>query len=167
MGSSFRFPFPLSTLLGRVQAIYVAEYDRRLAEAGMPDLSLSLGTNVLRHLHSSNAVRVGALAEMAGVTKQAISQQVAHLQNRGYVLVEADPEDNRAKRVRLTEKGLRSQRVARSIFAALEKNWEERFGTAQVKDLRAALERILAESDDTDVVPRTRGGGGGGRGVGP
>ncbi|MBA3311523.1 MAG: MarR family transcriptional regulator [Nocardioidaceae bacterium] len=159
MATPFPFPFPLSTLLGRVQAIYTAEYDRRLAEAGMPDLSLSLGTNVLRHLHDSDAARMGALAEMAGVTKQAISQQVAHLQAHGYVLVESDPDDSRAKRVRLTDKGAESQRVARPIFAALEKDWHYRFGSDQIRDLRAGLERILTESDDTSVVPRTRRGG--------
>lgn len=152
----FGFPFPLSTLLGRVQAIYVAEFDRRLAEAGMADLSLSLGTNVMRHLHGDQGVRLGVLAEMAGVTKQAISQQVAHLESHGYVLVETDPHDSRAKQVRLTDKGIRSQEIARPIFAALERDWQQRFGATEIDDLRAALEGILAGFDDTDVVPRTR-----------
>jgi DNA-binding MarR family transcriptional regulator len=155
----FRFPFPLSTLLGRVQAIYVAEFDRRLAEAGMGDMSLSLGTNVMRHLHGDKGVRLGALVEMAGVTKQAISQQVSHLESHGYVLVETDPDDSRAKQVRLTDKGARSQRVSRPIFAALERDWQQRFGATEISDLRTALERILAGFDDTDVVPRTRRGG--------
>lgn len=157
--STFRFPFPLSTLLGRVQAIYTAEFDRRLAEAGMADLSLSLGTNVMRHLHGDQGIRLGSLVEMAGVSKQAISQQVAHLQARGYVLVETDPDDGRAKQVRLTDKGARSQQVSRPIFAALEKEWQQRFGATEIRDLRAVLERILAGFDDTDVVPRTRRGG--------
>lgn len=155
----FRFPFPLSTLLGRVQAIYAADFDRRLAEAGMPDLSLSLGTNVMRHLHPAQGVRLGALAEMAGVTKQAISQQVAHLEAHGYVLADTDPNDSRAKQVRLTDKGAWSQQVSRAIFAELEKEWQQRFGATEISDLRAALERILAGFDDTDVVPRTHRGG--------
>lgn len=154
--SPFRFPFPLSTLLGRVQAIYAAEFDRRLAEAGMADLSLSLGTNVMRHLHGDQGIRLGSLVEMAGVSKQAISQQVSHLQARGYVLVETDPDDSRAKQVRLTDKGARSQQVSRPIFAALENEWQQRFGATEIRDLRAALERILTGFDDTDAVPRTR-----------
>lgn len=157
--SKFRFPFPLSTLLGRVQAIYAAEFDRRLAEAGMPDLSLSLGTNVMRHLHGDQGTRLGSLVQMAGVTKQAISQQVSHLEAHGYVLVETDPDDSRAKQVRLTDKGAWSQQVSRPIFADLEKEWQQRFGATEISDLRAALERILAGFDDTDVVPRTRRGG--------
>lgn len=153
---TFRFPLPLSTLLGRVQAIYTAEFDRRLAEAGMPDLSLSLGTNVMRHLHAARGVRLGALAEMAGVTKQAISQQITHLETRGYVIVETDPDDGRAKQVRLTDKGARSQDASRPLFAALERDWQQRFGATEISDLRGSLERILTGLDDTDVVPRTR-----------
>ncbi len=158
MGSPFAFPFPLSTLLGRLQATYAAEYNQRLAEAGLPDLSLSLGTNVLRHLGDGAAVRMGSLAEMAGVTKQAISQQVAHLQARGYVTAEPDPEDSRAKQVRLTDMGARSLTASRSLFRDLEEDWQQRFGRAEVADLRRSLERILAAMDDTDVVPRRRRG---------
>lgn len=163
MSSPFPFPFPLSTLLGRVQAIYAAEYDHRLAEAGMPELSLSLGTNVLRHLDGPTAVRMGSLAEMAGVTKQAISQQVSHLQAQGYVSVEPDPHDLRAKQVRLTDKGAESLAVSRPIFADLEKDWQRRFGRTEVRDLRRSLEQILAKLDDTELVPRRRRG----RRVGP
>lgn len=155
-GSRFLFRLPLSTLLGRVQSIYAAEFDRRLAEADMPDMSLSLGSNVMRHLTTGGGVRLGALAESAGVTKQAISQQVAHLESRGYVVVEIDPDDSRAKRVRLTEKGAWSQQVARPLFAELERDWQQRFGGEELRDLRRVLEQILAAFDDADIAPRTR-----------
>jgi len=150
------FPFPLSTLLGRVQSIFAAEFDRRLAEAGMPDLTLSLGTNVMRHLQAEQAVRFGVLAEMSGVSKQAISQQVSHLEARGYLCVETDPHDSRARQARLTDKGIRSQHVSRPIFAELENEWQLRFGKPEIRELRATLERILAGFDDTDIAPRTR-----------
>ena len=32
----------------------------------MPDLTLSLGTNVLRHLHGDEGIRLGTLADLAG-----------------------------------------------------------------------------------------------------
>lgn len=159
----FAFPFPLSTLLGRVEAVYTAEFDRLLSEAGLPDMTLSLGTNVMRHLHGDAGVRMGELADLSGVTKQAISQQVAHLERTGYVVVETDPDDHRAKQVRLTEKGLWSQDVARPIFGQLEEQWRRRFGPV-VGDLRGALEQILTNIGDTDVAPRTRRRG---RRVGP
>lgn len=155
----FPFRFPLTTLLGRVQAIFAAEYDRRLAEAGMPDLSLALGTNVMRHLTPDSGLRLNELADRAGVTKQAISQQVAYLESRGYVRVEPDPNDSRAKRVTLTDKGRRSQEQARPLFKAVEANWQERFGRDEIRQLRELLEGILEQLGDTSVVPRTRRAG--------
>lgn len=151
---TFPFPLPLSTLLGRVQSAFAAEFDDRLEDAGMPDMSLSLGTNVMRHLEGDRGVRLGTLAEIAGVTKQAISQQVTHLQARGYVVVEPDAVDSRAKSVRLTDKGKHSQEVGRPLFGELEEDWMQRFGTSQVRELRRILESILEQMDDTAVVPR-------------
>jgi DNA-binding MarR family transcriptional regulator len=160
LGVAFPFPLPLSSLLGRVQAAFAAEFDERLAGVGMGDLSLSLGSNVLRHLEEDRGVRLGVLAEMAGVTKQAISQQVTDLERRGYVVVEPDPADHRAKSVRLTDKGRESQRVGRPLFGKLEKDWQQRYGTDDVRELRRILEAILEQRDDTGVVPRDRTGGG-------
>lgn len=156
---AFPFPLPLSTLLGRVQSAFAAEFDERLADVGMADISLSLGTNVLRHLDGDRGVRLGALAEMAGVTKQAISQQVAHLEARGYVVVEPDPADSRAKAVRLTERGRQSQQLGRPLFGELEDDWQRRFGATDVRELRRILEAILEQMDDTAVLPRRREGG--------
>ena len=150
------FPLPLSTLLGRVQAVFTAEFDQRLKDVGMEGMSLSLGTNVMRHLHADRGVRLGVLAEVAGVTKQAISQQVAHLEAHGYVVVESDLGDSRAKVVRLTEQGRHSQRTGRPLFRELEQQWRERFGAVRVHQLREILEQMLAQLDDTEVVPRAR-----------
>jgi DNA-binding MarR family transcriptional regulator len=157
--SGFPFPFPLSTLLGRVQAVFTAEYDRRLADLGMPDMSLALGTNVLRHLGDDEGVRLVKLADLSGVTKQAISQQVAYLEARGYVTVGPDPADSRAKRVRLTEKGRWCQDAGRPLFGAIEKDWHERFGRDEIRSLRHLLEGILEQLGDTAVAPRTRRAG--------
>lgn len=155
---SLAFSLPLSTLLGRVQAVLTVEFDERLKAAGAADLSLSLGTNVMRHLVGDEPVRLGELAQMAGVTKQAISQQVAYLASRGYLTIDADPTDSRAKTVRMTAKGLQSQQIGRPLFGRLEKDWEKRFGPDDIRQLRRILEHILEQLDDTAVVPRRRGG---------
>ena len=136
-------PAPLSTLLSRVSAAFIADFERRLSDAGFPDMTFSLGTNVLRFLRPGGAVRMSSLAEMSGVTKQAISQQVAYLEARGYVAVEPDAADSRAKLVRLTKKGQRSNEAARSLFAAVEREWRQRFGRDEMRHLRTLLEDIL------------------------
>jgi DNA-binding MarR family transcriptional regulator len=134
---------PLSALLGAVQGEFTREFEQRLAAAGYPDLSLPLGTNVLRFI-GSEGVRLGALAEQARVSKQAISQQVAYLAERGYVIIEPDPTDHRAKRVRLVERGAGAQQVFRTLFAAVERSWGRRYGAEQVHQLRALLEEVAA-----------------------
>jgi DNA-binding MarR family transcriptional regulator len=136
-------PAPLSTLLSRVGAAFTADFERRLSDAGFPDMTFSLGTNVLRFLRPGGALRMGSLTEMSGVTKQAISQQVAYLEARGYVTVEPDAADSRAKLVRLTKKGQRSNEAARSLFAAVERDWRQRFGGDEMRHLRTLLEDIL------------------------
>jgi DNA-binding MarR family transcriptional regulator len=138
-----QFQYPLATLLTRTESLLTAEFDQRLAAAGFPDLSFSLGTNVLRHLDTDAGLRVGALAEMSAVTKQAISQQLTHLQAHGYVIVERDPADSRAKAVRLTKRGAESQKAARRLFAELERDWRDRYGHERLRQLRVHLEAIL------------------------
>lgn len=136
---------PLAALLGRVQGRYVAEFERRLADAGYPDLSLAHGANVLRHLGTDEGVRVSALVARAGVSKQAVSQQVTHLVCRGYVVSEPDPDDQRAKTLRLTPRGAACQQAAKDAFGALERSWRVRYGDEQVAQLREVLQEILEE----------------------
>ncbi len=133
---------PLSTILSRVGAVFTADFERRLSAAGFEDLSFSLGTNVLRFLEDE-PVRMGALVELSGVTKQAISQQVGYLASRGYVRVTPDASDVRVKLVQLTDSGRRSQVAARSAFKDVERDWQRRFGREEIRDLRLIAERIL------------------------
>lgn len=136
---------PLAALLGRVQGRYVTEFEQRLADAGYPDTSLAHGANVLRHLAADEGVRLSELVPQAGVSKQAVSQQVAHLVARGYVVVEPDPADQRAKTLRLTPRGAACQQAAKDAFVALERSWRVRYGDEQVAQLREVLQEILEE----------------------
>ena len=137
---------PLPSLLTQALAAFTAEFEQEVAEAGFPELSLALGTNVLRFLAGDDGGRrVGALAALAGVTKQAISQQVGYLEKHGYVTTHPDPADSRAKVVRLTERGLRSQEVCRPLFGTVERRWRRRYGDERMGALRDALEAVAGQ----------------------
>jgi len=138
------YRLPLQELLTNLLRVYTAEFEAELAEAGFPDLSLALGTNVLRFL-GTDGMRLGTVAELAGVSKQAISQQVSYLEAHGYLTVHADPSDRRAKVLRLTDRGLESQRVARALFGAIEQRWRNRLGAGQMHQLRQSLEAAVTE----------------------
>ncbi len=125
-------------LLGRAEAAYVAEFDRRLRETEVCALSLAHSRNVLRHL-SHGPRRASQIVSECDVTKQAISQQITHLERNGYVVVEADPGDQRARLLRLTEKGAAAQRLVVQLLAQIDGEWEARVGPEAYAALRASL----------------------------
>jgi DNA-binding MarR family transcriptional regulator len=140
------FRLPLSALLSQVLTAFTTEFEQEVAAAGYPELSLALGSNVLRFL-DEEGLRVGTIAELAGVSKQAISQQIGYLERHGYVAVEPDPEDNRAKLVRLTPLGAETRDVCRPLFRTIEQRWRRRYGRDNVRALREALEALAGQLD--------------------
>lgn len=135
---------PLSALLSQVLTAFTVEFEHDVADAGHPGLSLALGSNVLRFL-GEDGLRIGTIAQLAGVSKQAVSQQVAYLARHGYVTVEPDSADQRAKVVQLTPRGWETRDVCRPLFGDIEGRWEERYGRDDVRRLRAALEAVAAQ----------------------
>ena len=88
-------------------ALAIGEFDRRIRGSEFCALSLAHSRNVLRHL-GEGPMRASELVERCDVSKQAISQQIAHLAANDYVALDADPRDARARLVRLTTKGERA-----------------------------------------------------------
>lgn len=142
------FQLPLSALLAQALSAFTIEFEQAVAAAGFPDLSLALGSNVLRFLNEEDGMRSGTIASLAGVSKQAVSQQVVYLEQRGYVTITPDPGDSRAKLVRLTKQGRRSQEVCRPLLGAVEQRWRRRYGRDEIHGLRTALESVVAQLDD-------------------
>src|SRR5215211_4503369 len=132
---------PLPPLLEEVKEIAVAELHRRLGEAGHAAIRPAHGC-VFRFIDREGS-RLTDLAERSGHTKQAVGEVVADLQGLGYVERVPDPDDRRAKIIRLTEQGWEGQREALEIFADIERRWAEEIGQQQVATLREALERIV------------------------
>jgi len=89
-------------------------------------------------------MRLTALAEMAGMTKQSVGEVVDDLVARGYVKRIPDPEDKRAKLICLTERGERAQATGLAFFAKVEKEWAKRYGAERIEQLRELLEEIAA-----------------------
>lgn len=114
-----------------------------MASAGFGDITLAHGTNVLRFLDDTG-IRIGALAALSGLTKQAVSQQVRYLEAHGYVTVEPDPSDQRSKLVRNSGRGWECRAVARPLFVEIERTWARRLGPGELATLRASLERVAS-----------------------
>ncbi len=142
MSDSDQIP-PLHALLARSHARFVTECERRLAEEGFGDLAVAHGANVLRFLERDHAMPVTEVVRRSGVSKQAISQQVRHLAEHGYLTVEPSETDGRSKALRFTEHGERSRSAAIRITTDVEREWAARFGETEIGALRSTLEAVL------------------------
>jgi DNA-binding MarR family transcriptional regulator len=133
---------PLPALLEDFADIGFAEFRRRLTEAGHSVIRPGHGC-VFRFIHQGGS-RLTDLADSAGLTKQAVGEVVADLEQLGYVERAPDPEDGRAKMIRLTDLGADAHRTALAIFAEIEREWGERYGADRVAAMRELLEEIAA-----------------------
>ncbi|HEX9312820.1 MAG TPA: MarR family transcriptional regulator [Actinomycetota bacterium] len=91
--------------------------------------------------------RLTELARRAGVTKQAMMQLVDDLQTTGCVRRTPDPEDSRAKVVRLTAKGLRQRARARKAIQAVESRLKRQLGPRRFEVFRTTLEELVEPAE--------------------
>ncbi|UGT62497.1 MarR family winged helix-turn-helix transcriptional regulator [Nocardia asteroides] len=97
---------------------------------------------VFQHLDDTGTT-VSALAERAGMTKQAMAELVTHLETNGYLTREPDPNDRRAKLVVPTARGREVVTIAQSTIPALEHSLAELLGAERHAQLRTALRAII------------------------
>jgi DNA-binding MarR family transcriptional regulator len=119
------------------------ELTRRVEAAGYTDIRPGHGC-VFGTIEPEGS-RLTDLAQRANMTKQSVGEATSDLESRGYVERVPDPEDGRAKIIRLTERGREAQEIGRQLIAEIERDWAERFGEERVAALREALEAITAE----------------------
>src|SRR5215475_15208196 len=104
-------PIDLGVLLALAYGQFVLELRAYLAEEGFDDLGRSDGY-VFRALDLA-PLTTSELAERLRITKQGAAQIVADMQRRGYVERQPHPDDRRAQRLTLTERGEAALTAAR------------------------------------------------------
>jgi DNA-binding MarR family transcriptional regulator len=121
----------------------------RALEAAVDDGLRMAGYQDLRAAHAQVFVAVAAdgshltmLAAHAGMTKQAMGELVRYLEQRGYLEIQPDLRDRRAKIIGLTAEGRRAQEVCLRLVEAGEHRLVQRFGDEGVQELRTQLRRI-------------------------
>lgn len=95
-------------------------------------------TRLLPHL-TMEGVRLTDLAAKLGVTKQAVGPLVADLESMGVVATATDPDDARARRVRLTPKGVQGIHQGLAALREVEGEIEAAIGPEAMGELHAAL----------------------------
>jgi DNA-binding MarR family transcriptional regulator len=137
----------LGALLRRCHQALILEVGRELSAAGHKDFQMAHNA-VLRPLWDHpEGVRSSDLAASARITKQSMGATVDQLEAEGYVERVDDPDDARAKRVRLTKRGREAGRITRAAVRRVEADWARRIGAPRVAALRETLTALLASLD--------------------
>lgn len=87
--------------------------------------------------------RLTELARRARMSKQGMMLLVDDLEERGYVRRVPDPDDGRAKVVRLTARGRRCAAEARRAVSAVESRARRQLGDRRFEILRESLEELV------------------------
>ncbi|TDD54414.1 MarR family transcriptional regulator [Saccharopolyspora elongata] len=146
----------LAGALSRAFAVVYGLIADGLREDGFRDHSPAQGVNVLRNL-GEEPRSVGRLASMTGVSKQAISRQVAGLERAGYVRTEPDPADGRGRLVHLTDRGREEREVAQERVARLRERLERELGPDETETFLRGLEVIIGWGDREKAAKPDRG----------
>ncbi|WP_199432659.1 MarR family winged helix-turn-helix transcriptional regulator [Qaidamihabitans albus] len=135
-------PASLPQLISQLLDWVVIGLDEHLSSRGFTDLRPTHVVNVLRHI-DCDGTRPTVLAQRAGMTPQAVSELVAHLEQAGYVRRVPDPGDGRARVVIYAERGEAAAEAAAEYFAELEDRSARMVGAERFDDVKAALGQIL------------------------
>jgi DNA-binding MarR family transcriptional regulator len=137
----------LARLLLAAHRTLSADLVDELEERGWPDLRASQAALVL-NVDRRSGTRLTELARRAGVTKQAMMIVVDELEVRGIVRRTPDPEDGRAKVVRLTARGRQFAAECRRAVAAVEARAKRTLGGRRYDVLRETLDLLLGTEEE-------------------
>lgn len=146
--------YELVALLATAWSILVDDLQTELARVGYGDIRPAHGFAF--QLLAPDGATGNELAEHLGVTKQAASQMIDFLEERGYVVRRPHPTDKRGKLVLLTQKGWDCIRAVEAIFVTLQQRWIEILGAERIAALQIDLRRLVASSESGIVPYRLR-----------
>jgi len=111
-------------------------------ERGFPEVRASYGS-VLVPLFERDGLRLGELAAVSRLSKQAMTGLVKLCEQDGLVVRERDVDDGRAFRVSLSARGRRFQLVADDVLHELDEELMRSLGTRKHDALVEALKGVV------------------------
>jgi DNA-binding MarR family transcriptional regulator len=142
---------PLSALLYATRGTYTAAVRRAQARLGYTDVPAS-GEFILNAMEWSGA-SLESIVRFMGVSKQAASQFVDLLVDRGYLERSRDPSDRRRVTLTLTDRGHAAGRAGTAAIRDVDRELRARVGATGIARTRATLLALLvikrrAEAED-------------------
>jgi DNA-binding MarR family transcriptional regulator len=118
----------------------------RLAQRGYVDFPFASAS--LLWLLDEGGTRSTTLAQRAGVTKQAMSQQVKQMELQGYLEQVPDVSDTRAKVVRMTPRGKSVKVACEEVREELNQSIAMRLGKGKASEMEVSLEAATRAFND-------------------
>lgn len=150
----------LDEVAGRLDAHVLALLDAAQRRAGedMGRLTVGIADGMrgsfarILALTPEGGARPTELAEAAGISKQAVGQRIQELIDRGWMVLDRDPSDHRARIARRTQEGHRVHALLVAAIGSLEDEWRESVGA----DRYATFLDVLAELARDHLPPAMR-----------
>ncbi len=143
---------PLTTLASQALIAFTIEFDneseRQFADLGLRRTPPSqvMWSNFMQFV-GEEGVRLREVESLARITN------LAGLERWGYISLGPDPADSRPAPprrdwlVRPTPVGRQARQVWRPMASVIEKRWQERFGTDQIRRLTDSLQALVSQFD--------------------
>lgn len=120
----------------------IDEVFEKLVAAGFDDLR-PVHRPILRDVLTAN-LRPSELGARLRLSKQAVNDLVRELEAKGYITLEPDPDDGRAKRIVATERGRLADDTAQECSDAVGRRWAELVGEERYAGFEEVLRAIVA-----------------------
>jgi DNA-binding MarR family transcriptional regulator len=137
--------YDLTLLLGLGFRTVIDDLHKHLAALGYGDVRPAHGFAF--HRLAPNGATGNELAEFLDITKQAASEMVDYLEQRGYVVRLPHPADRRGKIVTLTDRGWSCIRETEAFLSHLEAQWAAIIGAERMEELRADLRQLITAAN--------------------
>ncbi len=131
-------------LIGALLRVPAEAIHRRLIheldQAGFEDLAMP--HMAIFRFPGPDGVRPSALAERAGMSKQAMNRILGSLEELGYLVRSDDPDEGRARIIKFTKRGHAAYGKAIEILYQIEEEWRAELGAKDFAQLKKLLFRI-------------------------
>ncbi|MBA3428290.1 MAG: winged helix-turn-helix transcriptional regulator [Actinobacteria bacterium] len=151
MSSTDRTPPPLTvgSALRRAWTELIDEVLEKLVAAGYHDLR-RVHQPILRDVLVTRQ-RPTEIGAKLGLSKQAINDVLREFEANGYITLEPDPDDGRAKRVVATERGWQLSNRAMALSDAVGRRWAKHVGEERYAVFEEVLQEIVTAQDTHDA----------------
>jgi DNA-binding MarR family transcriptional regulator len=133
-----------TTLLRTAYNVLSSNIYRGVLAAGVTDMRPAHG-NAMEMLAIEDGLRLTDIAARAGMAPQSMGELVDDLVAKGYLERREDPEDRRAKRIYLTQRGKATADASRAAVREVEKRLVDLLGERQYRQIRRHLADIIEQ----------------------